>query len=177
MIKKQHDKETTIVLVLSCIMAFSLVGCSEKLTTTEDLITKAREEITVADAETMEVQLAVKYIEDDKALMWFITGNEYQMYCYFPMVFDVMGEEEYVFVQCHKAMGRGEDIAVFQWHGGYSFLVNNPKCKMIQIIGNVEGLGTVTEVKIEEGEYPFHYYYELLPQEYIFLDAEGNEIQ
>lgn len=166
-----------IVLVLSCIMAFSLVGCSEKLTTTEDLIAKAREEITVADAETMEVQFAVKYIEDDKALMWFITGNEYQMHRYFPMVFDVMGAEEYVFVQCHKAMERGEDIAVFQWHGGYSFLVNNPKCKMIQITGNIEGLSTVTEIKIEEGEYPFHYYCELLPQEYIFLDAEGNEIQ
>ena len=169
MIKKQ-----LIVLVLSCIMAFSLVGCSEKLTTTEDLITKAREEITVADAETMEVQLAVKYIEDDKALMWFITGNEYQMHRYFPMVFDVMGAEEYVFVQCHKAMERGEDIAVFQWHGGYSFLVNNPKCKTIQITGD---MGSITQVKILEGGYPFHYYYEQLPQEYIFLDAEGNQIQ
>ena len=56
-------------------------------------------------------------------------------------------------------------------------MVNNPKCKTIQITGNIGGLGAVTEIIIEDEEYPFHYYYELLPQEYIFLDAEGNEIR
>lgn len=170
-------KNKLIALALSCIMVFSLVGCGKKLTSTEDLIEKAREEITVAEADTIEVRLAAKYIESDKALMWFITGNEYQMHRYFPMVFDVVGEEEYVFVQRHNAVERGQDIFVYNWGDGYSFLVNNPKCKSIQITGNIGGLGAITEVKIDDGEYPFHYYYELLPQNYIFLDAEGNEIR
>ena len=73
-------------------MAFALVGCNKKLTTTDDLIAKAREEITVADADTIDVQLAAKQIKGDKALIWFITGNEYQMHRYFPMVFDVVNE-------------------------------------------------------------------------------------
>lgn len=170
-------KNKLIALALSCIMVFSLVGCGKKLTSTEDLIEKAREEITVAEADTIEVRLAAKYIKSDKALMWFITGNEYQMHRYFPMVFDVVGEEEYVFVQRHNAVERGQDIFVYNWGDGYSFLVNNPKCKSIQITGNIGGLGAITEVKIDDGEYPFHYYYELLPQNYIFLDAEGNEIR
>ena len=170
-------KNKLIALALSCIMVFSLVGCGKKLTSTEDLIEKAREEITVAEADTIEVRLAAKYIKSDKALMWFITGNEYQMHRYFPMVFDVVGEEEYVFVQRHNAVERGQDIFVYNWGDGYSFLVNNPKCKSIQITGNIGGLGAITEVKIDDGEYPFHYYYELLPQNYIFLDAEGNVIR
>ena len=163
--------------VLSCIMMFSFIGCREKLMSTDDLIAKVKKEITVANADTIEVQLAAKHIEDDKALMWFITGNEYQMHRYFPIVFDVVGEEEYVFVQRHNALERGQDIFIYNWGDGYSFLVNNPKCKTIQITGNIGGLGAVTEINIEDEEYPFHYYYELLPQEYIFLDAEGNEIR
>ncbi len=115
-------KNKIIILALCCMVAFSLVGCNRKLKSTDDLIAKAREEITVADADTIEVQLAAKYIKDDKALMWFITGNEYQMHRYFPMVFDVVGEEEYVFVQRHNALDRGQDIVVYNWGDGYSFL-------------------------------------------------------
>lgn len=161
-------------ILLSMLMICS--GCRATLTTEEELIEKAREEITVAEADTIDVQLAAICTKNDKALMWFITGNEYQMHRYFPMVFDVVGENEYVFVQRHNSLERGQDIYVYNWGDGYSFLVNNPECKSIKITGNVGGLGAVTEVKIEDGDYPFHYYYELLPQEYIFLDGEGNEL-
>jgi len=170
-------KNKLFSLMLSCIMAISLAGCREKLTSEEELIAKAREEITVAEADTIEVQLAAKRERDDRALMWFITGNEYQAHRYFPMVFEIVGEDEYVFEGRHNALERGQDIVVYNWGDGYSFLVNNPKCKTIQITGNIGGLGAVTEIIIEDEEYPFHYYYELLPQEYIFLDAEGNEIR
>ncbi len=161
-------------ILLSMLMICS--GCRATLTTEEELIEKAREEITVAEADTIDVQLAAICTKNDKALMWFITGNEYQMHRYFPMVFDVVGENEYVFVQRHNSLERGQDIYVYNWGDGYSFLVNNPECKSIKITGNIGGLGAVTEVKIEDGDYPFHYYYELLPQEYIFLDGEGNEL-
>lgn len=170
-------KNKLLILMLSCITAFSLAGCREKLKSEEELIAKAREEITVAEADTIEVRLAAKQEKNDRALMWFITGNEYQMHRYFPMVFEIVGEDEYVFEGRHNSLERGQDIYVYNWGDGYSFLVNNPKCKKIQITGNVGGMGAVTEVEIGEGEYPFHYYYELLPQDYIFLDAEGNEIR
>ena len=32
------------------------------------------------------------------------------------------------------------------------------------------------DISIKEGTYPFVYYNELLPSEYYFLDAEGNEV-
>ncbi len=166
-----------LCLILVGIGTFFLAGCREKLTSEDDLIAKAREEITVAEADTIEVRLVAKQEKEDRALMWFITGNEYQAHRYFPMVFEIVGEEEYVFEGRHNSLERGQDIYVYNWGDGYSFLVNNPKCKMIQITGNVGGLGAVTEVEIGEGDYPFHYYYELMPQEYIFLDAEGNELR
>ena len=166
-----------VIIAMCCCMSFSLIGCGRKLKSPDELIAKARKEITVTVADTIEVQLAAKLIKKDRALMWFITGNEYQMHSYFSMVFEVVGEEEYVFVQRHNALERGQDIFVYNWGDGYSFMVNNPKCKTIQIIGNLGGLGAVTEVEIGEGEYPFHYYYELMPQEYKFLDVEGKEIR
>lgn len=175
--QKLRTTSRVLILMLSCMMAFSLAGCSKKLKSTEDLIAKARKEITVANADTIEVELAAKCTKNEEALMWFITGNEYQMHRYFPMVFEIVGEDEYVFEGRHNALERGQDIYVYNWGDGYSFLVNNPNCKKIQITGNVGGLGAVTEVEIGEGEYPFHYYYELLPQDYIFLDAEGNELR
>ena len=94
-------KKRLLIIAMCCLMAFSLISCGKKLKSPEDVIAKARKEITVAEADTIEVQLAAKHIKKDKALMWFITGNEYQMHRYFPMVFDVVGEEEYVFVQQH----------------------------------------------------------------------------
>ena len=173
----KKNKLLILILMLSCIVVLALAGCREKLKGEEDLIAKAREEITVAEADTIEVSLVAKCEKDDRTLMWFITGNEYQMHRYFPMVFENVGEQEYVFEGRHNSGERGQDIAVYNWGDGYSFLVNNPKCKKIQITGNIGGLGEITEVEIGEGEYPFHYYYELLPQDYVFLDAEGNEIK
>ncbi len=49
-----------LILMLVCITAFALAGCREKLTSEEELIAKAREEITVAEAETIETRLAAK---------------------------------------------------------------------------------------------------------------------
>ena len=64
------------------------------------------------------------------------------------------------------------DIAVLQWQNGYSFLVNNPDCKTIQI---TDDSGTQA-IAIEKDAYPFIYYSEQIPSEYYFLDAEGTEI-
>ena len=60
----------------------------------------------------------------------------------------------------------GQDI-VFEFFGtGYSFLINNPKCKSI---ASGETVIPVTEV-------PFVYDCPFAPNEYFFLDQDGNEI-
>ncbi len=45
-----------VIIAMCCCMAFSLIGCGRKLKSPEDLIAKARKEITAADADTIEVQ-------------------------------------------------------------------------------------------------------------------------
>ena len=48
----------------------------------------------------------------------------------------------------------------------HSFVVNNPECKGI-VIG---------ETTIPVLETPFVYYYPFIPNEYYFIDANGNEL-
>ena len=61
---------------------------------------------------------------------------------------------------------RGQDIFFECFGSGYSFVINNPKCKSI-VIG--ETIVPVTET-------PFVYYYPFAPNEYHFLDEDGNEL-
>ena len=158
------------ILVLS--MAFSLCGCQKTLKGTDDLIEKAREIIPVADAENIEITYAGLICDDEDALIWFVSGNEYQAHYYLPMECKIVGKDAYTFEYRHKPIDRGTDIVALQWNGGYAFLVNNPKCTTIRITDIV---GT-HDISIREGAYPFVYYNELLPSEYYFLDAEGNEV-
>ena len=48
----KKNKLLILILMLSCIVVLALAGCREKLKGEEDLIAKAREEITVAEADT-----------------------------------------------------------------------------------------------------------------------------
>lgn len=170
-------KNKLFLLFLCLTIVFSLVGCQKTLKGTDELIEKAREELPVSDADTIDVQFAGMCAEDDKALMWFISGNEYQNHYYLPMECNIVGENEYTFGRTFNVvMDRGDDIRVLEWQGGYCFLVNNPNCRTIKITGNVGGIGNATEVVIEKDAYPYLYYYGLLPTEYIFLDSEGNEL-
>ena len=150
----------------------SLCGCQKTLKGTDALIEKAREEIPIADAENSEINYAGLCSKDDSALIWFISGNEYQAYTYLPMECNVVGKDEYTFERTYKPMDRGEDIAVLEWKGGYSFLINNPDCKTIRIIDNS---GT-HDIAIEKDVVPFVYYHALLPNEYYFLDKDGNQL-
>ena len=159
------------ILVLS--MAIALCGCQKTLKGPDALIEKAREEIPVADAENIDMAYAGLCGKEDLALIWFVSGNEYQAHYYLPMECKVVGKDEYTFERVCIPLERGVDIVVLEWQGGYSFLVNNPNCKTIRITDNS---GT-QDIAIEKDVYPFVYYNDLLPSEYLFLDAEGNEIQ
>ena len=135
----------------------------------EGLIEKARKEVkNLAEAETIEMTVAGKStIDDDRHLFWIITGNEYQMHRYYPLEVIEIESGKYKFVKLYNGgHERGQDIFFEYFGSGYSFVINNPKCKSI-VIGD-------TIVPIEE--IPFVYYYPFAPNEYYFLDADGNKL-
>ena len=163
--------------ILICISALLIVICivavfaiqSNKIVGYDGLIAKARKEIkNLAGVESVEMVVAGKSTGDNnRHLFWIITGNEYQSHSYYPLEVIENEKGEYEFVHLHNvAHQRGQDI-YFEYFGwGYSFIINNPKCKSI-VIG--ETVVPVTEI-------PFVYYYPFAPNEYYFLDAEGNEL-
>lgn len=163
----------TLSAVLVLILLLSLTGCQKKIKGTDGLIEKAREVIPVSDSNTIEMQYVGMHRKGDKILAWFISGNEYQAHYYLPMECEVIGEDEYIFTHAYNPLSRGgEDDYVLHWQGGYSFIVNNPKCRTLKIS---DSSGT-KEINIDENAYPFIYYNEVLPTAYAFLDAQGNEL-
>ena len=156
------------LLIVVCLIGVYAVQ-SSKIVGDDGLIAKARREIkNLAEVETIEMTIAGKStIENNKHLFWIITGNEYQMHRYYPLEVVEIENGEYRFVRLHNGgTQRGQDIFFEYFGSGYSFVINNPKCKSI-VIG--ETIVPVTEI-------PFVYYYPFVPNEYYFLDAEGNEL-
>ena len=163
----------TLSAVLVLFFLLSLSGCQKKIEGTDGLIEKAREVIPVADSDIIEMQYVGMHTKGNVMLAWFISGNEYQAHYYLPMECEVVGEDEYVFNRIHDPLSRGgEDDYVLQWEGGYSFIVNNPKCRTLKITDS----NSTKEINIDENAYPFIYYNELLPTAYAFLDAQGNKL-
>lgn len=163
----------TLSAVLVLFFLLSLTGCQKKIEGTDGLIEKAREVIPVADSDIIEMQYVGMHTKGNVMLAWFISGNEYQAHYYLPMECEVIGEDEYVFNRIYDPLSRGgEDDYVLQWEGGYSFIVNNPKCRTLKITDS----NSTKEINIDENAYPFIYYNELLPTAYAFLDAQGNKL-
>lgn len=161
-------------VVLSLTFLFVLSGCRSTLTGPDELIEKAREEIPISDAESIDLQIVSSIEkEDGNALIWFMSGNEYQAHYYLPMECILKDRDEYVFVRAGKPLDGGTDIAIYRWQGGYAFLVNNQNCKSIQI---TDDKGTHTVEITEQETYPFTFYQEVIPLEYGFFDASGNEL-
>ena len=163
-----------VYLLFTFFMLSILSGCGNTVIGHDGLIGKAREEISVSDAETIGIMIAGSVDIDRKSLVWFVTGNEYQSHSYIPMEFEIdkNQNDKFKFIKVYKAMDRAEDIAVIEWEKGYSFLVNNDKCKTISIINNT---GKKEEIEVD-GALPWLYYCETIPVEYVFLDSDGNEL-
>ena len=129
-------------------------------------------EIAISEADTIEIQFAGMCGNGDKAIAWFVSGNEYQSHYYLPMEIEIKGNAaNYSFVRTYKPIDRGMDIAVLGWEGGYCFLINNPKCVEVEIYDND---GSLHRVPIEKDEYPYLFYWEEIPSEYSFIDKDGN---
>ena len=160
------------VFLAICVLCFSLAGCTKTYHGTDELIDKARKEIPISEADTIEIQFAGMCGNSDKAIAWFVSGNEYQSHYYLPMEIEIKGNAaNYTFVRTYKPIDRGMDIAVLDWEGGYCFLINNPKCVEVEIYDND---GSLHRVPIEKNAYPYVFYWETVPSEYSFIDESGN---
>lgn len=159
----------SIILTLVIILSFS--GCQKAMYDETDYIEKARKEFNIHNAENIDLQFIGEVANGDKALLWFISGNEHQAHNYLPMSCSITEDKGRVFETAHSTLNRGTDIVVVvDWCNGYAFCVNNPKCKTIKIKSNTE------EREVEVTEYPFIYFSDLFPDEYSFLDEDGEAI-
>ena len=161
-------KRCGILIIL--LLVFLLAGCQKTLHGTNEVLETVRAEIPLTGAQTVELRYAGFCAKDGKALIWFVSGNEYQAHGYFPAECEIVGRNEYKFVRLCKPMERGMDIAVLQWLDGYAFLINDPNCVAVRI---VDSAGERIE-RIEKDCYPYVFYHDLIPTEYEFLDAQGT---
>lgn len=160
----------TSILFAGLLFIVIFAGHNQKIVGYDGLIEKAREEISVYGADSIDLMIAGESVIDDRHLFWFVSGNEYQAHRYFPIEFVELDSDEYKFVKKYSSIERGTDIFVLMWDYGYSLIVNNPKCQSISISGSMG------EENIPVEKTPFVYYYKGMPSEYSFLDKDGNTL-
>ena len=163
-----------IFIVFSFAIIFSFSGCTKTLYSEEEIIASARGVIPLSDIKNIDMRIAGKTIVEDKALMWFVTGNEYQNNRYFPIEYNVVGKDKYKMYHLYKnSMGMAEGIAFVQWNIDYhNIIIENPECKILRV-KNLDGIkdyevtedNNVFNIKITDGT-----------TEYLFIDKDGNEL-
>lgn len=162
-------KKILSATIIISILILSMAGCKRTASNNDDFIKIAREEIPVADADTIDIQIIGSVDKDNRSLVCYMTGNETQDHSYFALEFKNKGKARYEFIKLYKMMKRGTDINVLSWRDGYVFIVNNDTCKYIQL-ANPEGEPQLIEI----GILPFLHYSEPIPTEYNFLDSDEN---
>ena len=137
-------------VILLCMLCMSVTGCAKTYHGTDELIEKARKEIPIAEADNTEIQYAGMCGKDNKAIAWFISGNEYQAHYYLPMEIEIKGNgANYTFVRTYKPMDdRARDVAILNLNSGYAFLINNPQIAKVQIV--LEN-GEIIEESVKDG--------------------------
>ena len=78
-----------IGIVLIALLCFSLVGCDKTYHGTDELMEKARQEILIANADTIETQYARMCKDGNKAIAWYVSADEYQAHYYLPMEIEI----------------------------------------------------------------------------------------
>lgn len=161
------------ILSLLCIglCLFTLSGCNKTIKGNNGLIDKAREEIAISDADTIDLVIAGYSSVGNNNLFWFISGSANQAHTYTPIEFCITGTDEYTFTKTYKPIERTQDIAVLLWNEGYSFCINNASCGYIQIENSS---GEIKDIVVES--IPFVYYSGEIPIEYSFLDINKNPL-
>ena len=158
----------TIILLL-----FILCSCHRTMYTTEDLVKQVQKEFSLSDSATNNLSLAGTCTNEPFVFLWFISGNGYPSNANYLMECSIGDNGGYVFERTYNnQITRSEDIFVQPWQSGYIFCVNNPRCTTIRI---TDVTGT-RDISIDEGAHPFILFNKYLPSEYLFLDADGNEL-
>ena len=145
----------------------TVTGCTPKYTEKE-LIDKARSEIPISNADTIELSMVGYSSHETNRLIWFVSGNAYQSRTYTPIEFVEVGTDQFEFVKTYKPIDRITDISALMWKDGYSFIINNENCCGIII---TDSTGNSDIITVEE--LPFVYYYQGIPSEYTFVDENG----
>ena len=169
-------KRLIVIIALVSILCACLTGCAKTYHETDELMAKAREELPISDADTVEMQYAGMSENGSKAIAWFISGDEYQTHYYLPMEIELKNNgTDYAFVHTYKPMSDNcPDVAIVNWGEGYAFLVNNPDVAAVRM--TLEN-GEVSEETVGADKIPYAFYVSSALSEYVFLDADGNEIQ
>ena len=163
-----------LLFPILCAAAVLLGGCSAGGMSESALLERVREELTIYDAETVELRNAGAVKTDGKALFWFVTGNENQAHTYLAVECEVVGEEQYRFVKSYESMDRGEEIGVVNWNGGYCFYNNNPDCRALWYSEpTADGEGKETTVPFVDETI---IYLPFIPSEYEFLDTSNDPL-
>ena len=164
---------TILVLCMLCLCLAvpAVLVFGEIITDDAGMIEKARKEIPIADADTIELVIVGKVTDKDDVLVWFKSGNEYQNNRYTPIEFTLVGDDKYLFEKIYKPIDRGEKISVQYWKDNFVALIDNPNCTAIKICYD-----NGSEEVIPVDETPFVYSTLVFSGEYYFLDAEGNTL-
>lgn len=145
------------------------MGCGDKYIGEDGLVSKARDEIPVSNADTIELVIAGSSSIENSRLVWFISGNKNQAHTYTPIEFIESSDNQYEFVKTYKPIERITDISALMWKDGFSFIINNTDCCSVLI---TDSFGKSDNITV--GELPFVYYFQGIPSEYSFVDKDGN---
>ena len=165
-----------LCLLLFLTFLLPLFGCSTNTYRgTDALMEKARQELPLADAGTIDLIYAGLCGTEDTAIAWFIAGNAHQARYYLPLEVEIKpGRAEYVYLHTHKPLtDRAQDTAVVILSQGYAFLIHNPAITSVKM--TMPG-GELYEEAIPGDAIPYAFYVPFAPEEYSFLDAQGNVV-
>ncbi len=165
-----------LCLLLFLTFSLPLFGCSTNTYRgTNALMEKARQELPLADAGTIDLTCAGLCGTEDTAIAWFIAGNAHQARYYLPLEVEIKpGRAEYVYLHTHKPLtDRAQDVAVVILSQGYAFLIHNPAVASVKM---TTPDGEILEETIPKKAIPYAFYVPFAPVEYIFLDAQGNTV-
>lgn len=154
---------TMPVLVCIIISLPLLTGSSDQKETDSDaaLLTAARAYLTPQIQENTEITILGFTKKEKRFLYWLCIGDEAH-HSYTTIEFALTKSGRLHPIDSDKPIDRGGDVASIYWSGGYSFLVNSSKCRILELVTD-QGTELIPVENI-----PFVYYIDSIPLSYRF---------
>lgn len=156
-----------LFLIMMLIMSSFIVSCAGETVSTD-------EEIYNIIERELDIDVDLKIIKsinlENKLLVIYMTGNEYQAQEYGYAEFDEKNDR-YKFVRTYDMYDRGMDLRSAPYKNAYLFVVNHKECNNIQILQNSN------EFMVEVEDIPFVYLWNDANNiEYNFLNSSGEDL-